>query len=149
MRARSPRRAWPRRQSGFSLIEVVVAFALLALGLALLLGSLSGATRQVRDSGDVSRASLHAQSLLAQVGVGEVLEAGRREGEFERGRYRWVLEVSEWVDPQQPAPVPWEPGAPRPMQLALTVQWGPGSGQRLRWRSLRLAPAHAQIAEAR
>ncbi len=61
-----------RRQHGFTLLEVIVAFALLALALSLLLGSLSGASRQVRDSADSSRATLHAQSLLAQLGAGGV-----------------------------------------------------------------------------
>ena len=57
-------------QRGFTLIEVIIAFALLALALTLLLGSLSGAARQVRNANDAGRAALHAQSLLAQGGVG-------------------------------------------------------------------------------
>ena len=47
-------------QRGYTLIEVVVAFALLAFGLTLLLGSLTNATKQVRTSTDYGRAALHA-----------------------------------------------------------------------------------------
>ena len=70
------------RERGYTLIEVIVAFGVLALGLTLLLGTLSGATRQVRDSEQAGRAALHAQSLLAQAGVGEALQPGQRDGEF-------------------------------------------------------------------
>ena len=45
-----------RAQTGFTLIEILVAFAVLALGLTLLLGTLSGASRQVRQGGDAGRA---------------------------------------------------------------------------------------------
>ena len=54
---------------GFTLIEVIIAFALLALALTLLLGSLSGAARQVGQADVRSRATLYAQSLLASTGV--------------------------------------------------------------------------------
>ena len=87
------------RQRGFTLLEVIVAFALLALALTLLLGSLSGAARQVRESADGSRATLHAQSLLAQLGTGEPLRPGVQEGGFEGDRYRWRLEVAPFADP--------------------------------------------------
>jgi general secretion pathway protein I len=128
-----------RGQRGFTLIEVVVAFALLALALTFLLGSLSGATRQVRIASDGSRATLHAQSLLAQVGVGETLQPGRRQGDFDGGRYRWTLDVEPYVDPLKSPSSLFNPSAPRLLQLTLAVEWG-GSGraQRLQWRSLRL-----------
>ncbi|MFL7980276.1 prepilin-type N-terminal cleavage/methylation domain-containing protein, partial [Xanthomonas vasicola] len=45
-----------KRQRGYTLIEVIVAFALLALALSLLLGSLSGAARQVRAADESTRA---------------------------------------------------------------------------------------------
>ena len=86
--------------AGFTLIEIIIAFAILALGLTLLLGTLSGATRQVRQAGDAGRAALHAQSLLAE--FGELPRPGVREGEREDGRYRWRLEVEPWVDPAPP-----------------------------------------------
>lgn len=133
----------PRLARGYTLIEVIVAFGVLALGLTLLLGTLSGATRQVRNADDAGRAALHAQSLLDQVGVGEVLQPGRRDGEFEQGRYRWVLEVQLYRDPAAPAGAPVEIGAPQLLQLALTVQWGESARERLQVQSLRLVAPDA------
>lgn len=130
-----------RGQRGFTLIEVVVAFALLALALTFLLGSLSGAARQVRIASDSSRATLHAQSLLAQLGVGETLQPGRRQGDFEAGRYRWALEIAPYADPLKQAAATDNPSAPRLLWLRLSVEWGAAPGQQLQWQTLRLAPA--------
>ena len=133
-----------RRQRGFTLIEVLVAFAVLALALTMLLGTLSGATRQVRWSADAGRAALHAQSLLADTGVGEALQPGRRDGELDGGRYRWQLEVAPYTDPLRPAPVGEDPFAPRLLQLRLVVAWGEGGrGERLQVDSLRLVQPDA------
>jgi general secretion pathway protein I len=127
------------RPRGFTLIEVIIAFALLALALTLLLGSLSGAARQIRTADDSGRATLHAQSLLAQLGVGEILQPGRKQGVFEQGRYRWALDVAPYVDQRRsPQAVS---SAPRLLQVQLEVEWGDAPGQRLRWQTLRLAPA--------
>ena len=129
-----------KRQRGYSLIEVIVAFALLAAALTLLLGTMSGATRQVRWAADSGRAALHAQSLLDQVGVAESLTPGRREGEFEDGRYRWQLQVRPWVDPAQPPDVNDDPANARLYELELQVRWGEGrAGERLELRTLRLS----------
>lgn len=140
MRCR-PTPAGRQRQRGYSLLEVIVAFSLLALALGLLLGTLSGATRQVRWSGDAGLAALHAQSLLDTVGVGEALEPGRRDGEFDDGRYRWSLQVQPWSELRPPT-APVQPGGQQLLELALTVQWGEGGPrQRIELRSLRLVPA--------
>ncbi|GAB3729700.1 prepilin-type N-terminal cleavage/methylation domain-containing protein [Luteimonas pelagia] len=127
------------RAGGFTLVEVIVAFALLALGLALILGALTRATGQVRWSADAGRAALHAQSLLDQAGVGEALAPGTREGELEDGRYRWRMEVAEWADPDLPpaAARPLDPVAPRLLELHLQVAWGEGADERVSLRSLR------------
>ena len=127
------------RQAGYTLIEVLVAFVVLALALTFLLGTLSGATRQVRWSADAGRAALHAQSLLAEIGVGEALQPGRDEGELEDGRYRWQLEVAPWTDPLRPADQPQDPFAAQLQQLRLELAWGEGApAQRLVLESLRL-----------
>jgi len=133
-------------QAGYTLIEVIIAFAALALALTLLLGTLSGATKQVRWSDDAGRAAMHAQSLLAQLGVGEQLRPGHTEGDFEEGRYRWTLDVAPWQDPSeaQAAPQPVDPAAPRLLSLDLQVQWGDGTPRdRLHLQSLRLVTPDA------
>jgi general secretion pathway protein I len=132
-----------QRQRGFTLIEVIIAFALLALALTLLLGSLSGAARQIRTAEDSGRATLHAQSLLAQQGVGQTLQPGRTQGTFEKGRYRWEMEVAPYVDPLRTRVPQASSAAPRLLQLQLDVEWGEAPGQRLRWHALRLAPGDA------
>ena len=140
----------PRAQSGYTLIEVIVAFALLALALTLLLGTLSGAARQVGWAGDAGRAALHAQSLLDQQGISEPIQPGERTGEFDDGRYRWTLGVSPWTDPALP------PASPQPVassnrlyRLHLAVVWGDGGPrQRLDLQTLRLVQASGLQAEA-
>ena len=127
---------------GFSLIEVIVAFALLAFALTLLLGAMTRATRQVRDAELSGRAALHAQSLLHQAGVGTPLVPGASEGVLEEGRYRWSLQVAEWQDPDpsmaQGAVALEDPGAPRLLELELVVAWGEGGPrERLEVHSLR------------
>jgi general secretion pathway protein I len=130
----------PSSMRGYTLIEVIVAFAILALGLTLLLGTLSGAARQVRWADEAGRASLHAQSLLDTVGVGEALRPAHRDGTFEDGRYRWSLDVAPYRDPLLPPAVTTDLGAPRLLQVSLLVQWGRGDDprQRLLLQSLRL-----------
>lgn len=134
-------------QRGYTLIEVIVAFALLAGALTLLLGTLSGAARQVRGSADAGRAALYAQSVMAQVGVGETLKPGRTDGEFEDGRYRWALEVQRWNDPARPADALNDPSAPQLLEVRLGIEWGEGGPrERLLLRTLRLmAPGAAGV----
>ena len=128
-----------KRQRGYSLLEVIIAFALLALALTLLLGSLSGAARQVGQADVRSRATLYAQSLLSELGVGEALQPGQAEGDFDDGRYRWQLEVAPYVDPLRPPEVLDDPFAAQLLQVRLAVSWGEaGPAQRMQVDTLRL-----------
>ncbi|MDI9238775.1 prepilin-type N-terminal cleavage/methylation domain-containing protein [Lysobacter sp. LF1] len=131
------------RQRGFTLLEVIVAFALLAAALALLLGILSNSARQVRWSDEAGRAALYAQTLIDQVGVGEPITAGQLDGEFEQGRYRWQLRIAPWRDAATAgAQSPAAPNAPRLFEVTLTMEWGAADpGQRLQLRSLRTVAA--------
>ncbi|HEX5754799.1 MAG TPA: prepilin-type N-terminal cleavage/methylation domain-containing protein [Arenimonas sp.] len=127
-----------RPSKGFTLLEVMLAFALLAVGLGLLLAIQSGGLRQVRQGALASEASLHAQSMLDSLGVLEPIEPGRREGEFDGGRFRWALEISEVEDPAREAvpPLPGQPlldedalaMAPRLYRVVLDVAWGDARG---------------------
>ena len=127
----------PRSQRGFTLLEVLLAFALLALAMGLLLGMLSGGLRQVGDAERETEASLHAQSLLDTLGTLDKVAPGQSDGEFADGRYRWTMEITEIEDP---APIAAAPagnaavvplqGGPQVLRVALDVQWGDGGPRR-------------------
>jgi general secretion pathway protein I len=127
-----------RSQRGYTLIEVIVAFALLALALTLLLGSLSNAARQVHWADRAGRATLYAQSLLDQAGVGEALKAGSRNGTFEEGRYRWTLVVRPQLDPGSGLVAATVDGS-QLFELELDIDWGESAPEHLRVRTLRLS----------
>ena len=138
---RAQRRGGAQRghaQGGYTLIEVIVAFALLALALTLLLGSLSNAARQVHWADRAGRATLYAQSLLDQAGVGEALQAGSRNGTFEDGRYRWTLGVRAQTDPSTGLATTTPDGA-QLFELQLDIDWGDSAAEHLRVRTLRLS----------
>ncbi|MDO5505307.1 MAG: prepilin-type N-terminal cleavage/methylation domain-containing protein [Pseudoxanthomonas suwonensis] len=133
-------------QRGYTLIEVLAAFAVLALALTVLLGALTNAGRQVRWSDDAGRAAVHARSLLDEHTSARALAPGRSEGRSDDGRIRWQLDISHWEDPD---PVMQQrrladPSTPRLLLLVLALQWGDGPREQLRLESLRLAtPAGA------
>lgn len=124
--------------AGFTLIEILVAFAILALGLTLLLGTLSGASRQLRQAGDAGEAAEWAQTLL-ETEAALPLQSGQRQGTLDDGRYRWQMRITPWQDPAQPSPPMADPQAPRLMQIQLDLRWGDGGDQqRLHLQTLRL-----------
>jgi general secretion pathway protein I len=132
-----------RHARGFTLLEVLVAFALLAIALTLLLGTLSGAARQVGQADARTRAVLHAQSLLTSVGIESPLQEGRQQGRWEQGRYQWQLQVRPYVEPRAaPATSAGSEAVagPRLVELELQVRWTQPRAGELRWRTLRLLP---------
>lgn len=137
-----------RAVRGFTLLEVLVAFALLALALTLLLGTLSGAARQVAEADQRTRAVLLAQSLMARLGVEEPLQEGTRQGRWDHGAYRWTLEVAPYAEPRAAAAVGAAPtgavGGPRLLELRLQVRWSEAPRDALQWRTLRLVPAELE-----
>lgn len=119
------------RQRGFSLIEVVLAFVLLAVSLGILVAILGGGLAQVRQASDASEATLLAQSLLDEVGVLEPIAPGRRQGTSGDRRYRWTLTVAEAPDPAPPPDLPLAPAAEAPeapvlYRIDVVVGWGEG-----------------------
>ena len=82
-----------RRESGFTLIEVVVAFVLLALVLSVSFEIFSTGMARASDLDDRARALVVAQSRLAITGAEEALKEGVTSGESEDRRFRWTVTV--------------------------------------------------------
>lgn len=97
---RPPIRMPQSRQRGFTLIELVAAFVLFAVGFGVLLQILSGCLHTTAQSADYTRASLWAQSLLDIQGVGETLRDRDDSGNFD-DKYSWRLHVAK-IQPPEP-----------------------------------------------
>ncbi|MFZ4790203.1 MAG: type IV pilus modification PilV family protein [Candidatus Competibacteraceae bacterium] len=86
-----------RRQRGFSLLEVLVAFAILSISLGVLLQVFATGLRNVGLSDDYSQATLYAQSILAAMGREIPLSEGVRSGPV-NDRLSWRSTVSAYVE---------------------------------------------------
>jgi general secretion pathway protein I len=95
------------RQRGFTLIEVVVAFVLLALVMSTAFEIFSAGMSRAGQLEERSRALVIAQSHMASVGVEETLKEGETSGESEDRMYKWAVSVKrtgEGEDAGKPAP---------------------------------------------
>jgi general secretion pathway protein I len=135
-----------RRARGFTLLEVIIAFALLGLALTLLLGSLSGGAKQVREAELRTRAVLHAQSLLAEAGVAAPLQVGSQQGDWEQGATTGSCRSSRGSSHAPATSCRHVSRAPWLAELQLQVRWGDSEREQLRWRSLRLLPPDLESA---
>ena len=84
------------RSRGYTLVEVLVAFVILAMTLTVLLRIFSGGVRNIAVSADYARAVLIAESQLAAAGIDEPFHAGETGG------------IEDFIDrafrPQSPPP---------------------------------------------
>ena len=89
------------RQRGFTLIEVVVAFTLLALVFAAGFEIFTTGMSRAADLELEAQALGVAQSRLAMAGMEEQLKEGESRGDSEDHRFRWATTVrrSDEVDP--------------------------------------------------
>jgi general secretion pathway protein I len=90
------------RQRGFSLLEVLVAFVILAIVGTMLSGLYAGSLRNASAAEDWSRATLVAESTLAAAAAVVPLREGSSSGNDEDGRYAWTSEVRAYEAPAAP-----------------------------------------------
>lgn len=115
-----------RRNAGYTLIEVLVAFMILALALTVLLRIFSGGVRSVSVSSEYARAVLIAESRLAAAGIDGVLAPGETSG-IDDDRYEWTRTVHEYTpSPDYKASVQNVPA----YFVTVSVAWPHGEGTR-------------------
>jgi general secretion pathway protein I len=132
-----------RAATGFSLLEVLVAFVILALTLSVMMRIFSGGLGNAALSEDYTRALLLAESRLAELGAQPV--EGEAQGEFD-GKYRWHSLVRPWADEPDESGMEAPPLPVKLMEIEVRVAWGEESGGRQReigLSALRLIPVAA------
>lgn len=131
-------RARVRAARGFTLIEIVVAFSILAVGLGIAMQIATGAMRQARNANDYTEAALYAQSLLDNVGVGERLEEGDSDGDFD-DRFRWTLHTEPYeIESEGNSPLEAGIAPVELFRIELVVSWQRGKNtQEARFTTLR------------
>ena len=124
-----------KSEAGFTLVEVIVALAILALGLSVLLESISGSLRRTATAARMAEAGALAQSLLAEVGTDLAIKPAESFGEFPNG-YRWHLKMQPYGEANEREE--WPVGA---YQISTEVEWEEGGSRRsYALTTLRLGP---------
>jgi general secretion pathway protein I len=126
-----------RRDSGFTLIEVVVALAIAALGLGVLMAAVSQGTGNVTAANLYIEATRRAQTHLDSVGLTAPLRSGEETGD-DGGGFTWRVKIVQSGTRAPPQ------GGNQPavglFDLTVTISWRTGLGAKsLSLQSERLA----------
>ena len=109
------------KQSGFTLLEILVAFVIMALSLGILLQIFSSGVNAAIVAEDYTNAVQIAESLLAETGAEIPLQPGYRSG-IEADTYHWRVnifryEMQDMIRGEQSE-------GPVLMQVEVSVSWG-------------------------
>mgnify|MGYP000456575472 CR=1 FL=1 len=83
------------RNSGFTLIEVMVALAILGVGLTGIIELFSGGLRLARASMDYTEAVNYARVKMEEITLKPTVEEGTGEGESDDKVFRWQVAVKK------------------------------------------------------
>jgi len=92
-----------RRHSGFSLLEILVAFAIMAVALTIVLRIFGTGVNTAVNAEDYTIAVQVAESLLARTGVEQPLQTGESSG-TEADKFAWVVTVTPVAIPVSTRP---------------------------------------------
>jgi general secretion pathway protein I len=101
---------------GFTLIEVLVAFLILAFSLGALFSLFSGSLRSVRLGEDYAHATALSRAQLARIDADGIAAHEVETGEMEDG-FRWRIEAV-------PIPERSSGGEFEPLSVTVSVSWG-------------------------
>ena len=81
------------KERGFSLLEILIAFSILALSLGILLNIFSSGVKNAAVAEEYTAAVQIAEALMAQTGAETELQAGQTSGQ-EDEKYHWLVTVT-------------------------------------------------------
>jgi len=123
--------------AGFSLVEVVVAFAVAALALGVLYQIFSSAARQAILVQHYGRALAVADARLTEAGIAEQLASSAQAGETD-DRFRWRRTVEPYLPGEELAPAS---AVLSPYRVTVEVRWSHDGGERaIALSTVRLGP---------
>jgi general secretion pathway protein I len=127
-----------RQQAGFTLVEVIVAIAILSIALGSLMAMIGNALRQAGQADRMAEAGALAQSLLARLGPELPLGERQDSGQFADG-FHWRLNSQRFGDAGDQ--LQWPMSA---YKVSVEVGWHDGFRERsLVLTTLRLGPKEA------
>jgi general secretion pathway protein I len=117
-----------RKLHGFTLIEVLVAMAILSIGMMVLMELFSGGLRLGRTSGEYSKAVNYGRLKMEEVMTQQGIEEGTQEGKFD-DTYRWQVDFKKVDLLPAEKTGPFEPPALF-FQIRVEVLWKSGAKER-------------------
>lgn len=106
------------KSKGFSLLEILVAFTIMAISLGIVLKIFSSGVNTAVISEDYIIATQIAESLMAKTGVEESLAVGESSG-TDNDKYQWQVKVENYINPETE-----EDAEIELMTVQVTVKWG-------------------------
>lgn len=101
-------------ESGFTLLEIIIALVILGIGFALAMELLATGVRSAKASEDYTQAILLARQKMAEIAATRNLEGSADAGEF-GGGFRWASEIQ---------PLPQEEDMPVQLyQVRVRIAW--------------------------
>jgi len=118
-----------RLNKGFTLIEVVVALAILGVGLTVIIELFSGGLRLGRASMEYTKAVNYARVKMEETMAKPTIEEGTQEGESDDKTFRWqmgvkkvdLLSIDKSIDYKPPVEL---------FQVKIDVFWKSGSKEK-------------------
>ena len=120
--------AEPRRAAGFSLIEVLIALAIVGLALAAAAGTIGAGLSGHEAARDAATALSLAEGKLAEAGIAAPLREGQSDGSF-ADRFTWQVSIATYADPAEDRFASGH-AAMRLYRIAVSVAWQDGHRER-------------------
>jgi general secretion pathway protein I len=130
-----------RSPHGFTLLEVIIALAILGVAFALAMELLAAGVRSAKASEDYTQAVLLARQKMAEVAVTQNLTGVADTGEF-GGGFRWISEVRP-LEQQEELPG-------RLFSVRVRVSWPSRQGEKsVNLQTLRMAVDEKKLGQTR